>query len=239
MENVPQFLKSGQFRSLRDATSPRGALSGWVIEVAELNAADFGVPQSRRRAVVIGRRRGTRPVGFPEPFGTSRSVREAWADVDIRVTNADLPRDSFVDYLGVTVPGTFKMREIHVTRRPTAVSQARFAAIPPGGNRFDLPDELKAPCWRRHTTGSGDVMGRLYWDRPSVTIRTEFQKPEKGRYLHPQENRPITPYEAALLQGFPDHFLWCGTKTSIAKQIGNAVPPPLAAAVARRIADRL
>jgi DNA (cytosine-5)-methyltransferase 1 len=91
-------------------------------------------------------------------------------------------------------------------------------------------------------------MGRLWWDRPSLTIRTEFYKPEKGRYLHPQYdpadpsnrvNRPITHWEAARLQSFPDSFTWCGTKIEIARQIGNAVPPVFAAALARHVRDSI
>ena len=82
-------------------------------------------------------------------------------------------------------------------------------------------------------------MGRLDFAKQSVTIRTEFFKPEKGRYLHPTEDRPLTHYEAALIQGFPEGFLWCGTKTSIARQIGNAVPPPLAEAIAERLLEKL
>ena len=74
-------------------------------------------------------------------------------------------------------------------------------------------------------------MGRLHEDRPSVTIRTEFDKPEKGRYLHPTANRAITHREAARLQGFPDDFKWFGSKPQIAKQIGNAVPVHLAKAI--------
>ena len=119
------------------------------------------------------------------------------------------------------------------------MSLARFAAIPPGGDRRDLPDRLKAPCWRRHDSGARDVMGRLHWDRPSVTIRTGFTKPEKGRYLHPSEDRAITHYEAALLQGFPDTHRFIGSRTSIARQIGNAVPVQLGSAVARRLLEHL
>lgn len=79
-------------------------------------------------------------------------------------------------------------------------------------------------------------MGRLRWDRPSVTIRTEFYKPEKGRYLHPEEHRAITLYEAARIQGFPDEFQWYGNKSAIARQIGNAVPIPLARAIGAHLA---
>ncbi|EUA26965.1 C-5 cytosine-specific DNA methylase family protein [Mycobacterium intracellulare 1956] len=115
------------------------------------------------------------------------------------------------------------------------MSLARYRAIPEGGNRKDLPDELLSPCWRDHRGGSGDVMGRLVWDKPAVTIRTEFWKPEKGRYLHPVAHRPITLFEGALLQGFPEDYLWCGSKADIGRQIGNAVPIGLAAAIGQHI----
>ena len=91
----------------------------------------------------------------------------------------------------------------------------------------------------RKTSGGTDLFGRLWWDRPSVTIRTEFFKPEKGRYLHPEEHRPITHREAARLMGFPDDFRFLGNKSDIARLIGNAVPPPLAGAVARHVAGLL
>lgn len=94
---------------------------------------------------------------------------------------------------------------------------------------------LSTRAWDDHEAGSGDVMGRMRAGLPSVTIRTEFFKPEKGRYLHPTKDRPITHFEAARLQGFPDHFQWCGSKTEIAKQIGNAVPIPLGAKIAEAI----
>jgi DNA (cytosine-5)-methyltransferase 1 len=81
-------------------------------------------------------------------------------------------------------------------------------------------------------------MGRLRWDEPSVTIRTEFFKPEKGRYLHPTEHRAITHQEAARIQGFRDDYKWVGSKLSIARQIGNAVPIPLAKAIAARLISR-
>ena len=82
-------------------------------------------------------------------------------------------------------------------------------------------------------------MGRLSLDRPSVTIRTEFWKPEKGRYLHPTEDRAITHFEAARIQGFSDDHLWIGSKAAIGRQIGNAVPVPLARAIAEHLADQI
>ena len=78
-----------------------------------------------------------------------------------------------------------------------------------------------------------------WWDRPSPTIRTEFYKPEKGRYLHPVLDRPITHREAARIQTFPDSFIFEGTKIEVARQIGNAVPPVLGKALSEYVAHLL
>ena len=126
--------------------------------------------------------------------------------------------------------------DLHFGRTPTPMSMERYKAIPKEGmNRFDLQKrapELTPGCWIRKTKGGTDLFGRLWWDRPAFTIRTEFFKPEKGRYLHPCQHRPITHREAARLQSFPDSFKFTGTKIEIARQIGNAVPPALAARIA-------
>jgi DNA (cytosine-5)-methyltransferase 1 len=124
---------------------------------------------------------------------------------------------------------------LHFGRRPTETIVMRYKTVPAGGNRFDLQEkrpDITPQCWLDKPTGGTDLFGRLWWDRPSVTIRTEFYKPEKGRYLHPDQHRPITHREAARLQSFPDQFKFIGSKTEIARQIGNAVPPALAARVA-------
>ncbi|MFE6970943.1 DNA cytosine methyltransferase [Isoptericola sp. NPDC057653] len=119
-------------------------------------------------------------------------------------------------------------------------SETFVVRVDRGGTETDGRLEyLSTASWDSHDAGSGDVMGRLRLGDPSVTVRTEFFKPEKGRYLHPTEDRPITHFEAAKLQGFPDDFLWCGTKTEIARQIGNAVPIPLGRSIARSIYDFL
>ncbi|MBD9699182.1 DNA cytosine methyltransferase [Flavimobilis sp. GY10621] len=123
---------------------------------------------------------------------------------------------------------------------PRSIAEMFRVSVHDGGQvRPATIEYLSTPSWDRHDAGSGDVMGRLRLDHPSVTIRTEFFKPEKGRYLHPTEDRPITHYEAAKLQGFPDDFVWHGSKTEIAKQIGNAVPVPLGRAIAGAIYNYL
>ncbi|MFC1430115.1 DNA cytosine methyltransferase [Streptacidiphilus sp. N1-3] len=183
------------------------------------------------------------------------------AKVDLRGTELPGSREWFPE-IDAEVPGIFTTSDLHFGRTPELSSLARYRAIPPGGNRNDLRgkwftvDEsggvrifaearpagvatpvryLSTESWDRHNTGSGDVMGRLRLGRPSVTIRTEFFKPEKGRYLHPALDRPITHYEAARIQGFPVDFRWCGNKSEIARQIGNAVPVPLGSAIASAI----
>lgn len=237
MENVASFLKAPEFEQLSSWTEPGGLLADWSIDARVLLAADYGAPQKRRRAVVIGHRRDTTAPGFPSPThsrGSYATVADAFHKVKRGVVQIDLPNRE-TTFAGRTFPGPFRSDELHVTRDYRELSRRRFRSIPQGGNRFDLPDDMKTPCWRAHTSGSGDVMGRLMWDRPSVTIRTEFFKPEKGRYLHPTEHRAITHLEAARIQGFPDDYLWVGSKTEIARQIGNAVPLPLSQAIGARL----
>jgi len=240
LENVPAFLGSGQFEGLRKATHRGGRLAGYRLEWAVLDAGRHGTPQTRRRGVVVGRRPGLPSVLDRLVEAPGGTVADAFTGLPSRVAAdaVELP-DRTTTFRGHVRPGPFSGAELHVTRTYEEISLRRFAAIPAGGNRFDLPAELQAPCWRRHRRGATDVMGRLRWDQQAVTIRTEFFKPEKGRYLHPDEPRAITHLEAARLQGFPDGFRWCGTKASIARQIGNAVPVPLAAAIATAIAGAL
>lgn len=243
VENVAAFLRSPQFEAFRSETVD-GSLKEWTFEAKVLNAADFGASQARRRAVLLGHRRDVAPFEFPEPTHDrlGRNGLARWVDVrtafaaDRAARRAAIPARARTTWPGPGrgVGGPFRTSELHADRTYTTLSKERFANIPAGGNRFDIPDPLLSPCWKQHTTGSADVMGRLHWDRPSVTIRTEFFKPEKGRYLHPEEHRAITHWEAARLQGFPDDYRWHGTRTSIARQIGNAVPIPLGIAIAKQ-----
>jgi DNA (cytosine-5)-methyltransferase 1 len=254
LENVDRFSRSPEFRLLMDELT-HGRLRRWKHrDWAVLNAAHYGVPQRRQRTILMASRVG--PIELPEAThgkqgADSRmpwtTVRDAIAHVPTDVTTTSLP-SATVEAFGETVPGIFKSADLHVGRNPRPTSLERYDCIPPGGGRFDLPPGLTPRCWANKPTGTTDVMGRMQWDCPSLTIRTEFFKPEKGQYLHPQwdaedsnerVNRPITHREAALLQTFPSDFLWCGTKIQIAKQIGNAVPPTLARVLARTVLSRL
>ncbi|GIE82795.1 cytosine-specific methyltransferase [Actinoplanes philippinensis] len=243
IENVDRFLRSEEFRALHAETEPGASLDEYELRSDVINAADYGAAQIRRRAIVIGTRRDLDPIGIPKPTVSRNEWKTVAASLAklptfVAEDNQLLP-EVMVAHHGTPVPGAYRGLTLHVTRHYEPISRKRFRKIPVGGNRFDLPDELKSPCWRKHTSGSGDVMGRLHWDRPSVTIRTEFFKPEKGRYIHPTEHRAITHLEAALLQGFDKDFKWCGSKVQIARQIGNAVPVELATAIGAHIAESL
>ena len=252
IENVDRFRSSHEFELLEEEIRS-GALQDYSIDVAILNAADFGVSQRRRRTIVVGSRIGRPELPVPrylkDGHGDSawRTVRDAFVGIPHETDSSDLP-DSAVEFFGQTIPGTFKAANLHLGRNPRPLSLQRYDCVPPGGGRFDLPDELLPNCWRNKPSGTTDVMGRMRWDAPSLTVRTEFFKPEKGQYLHPEwtvdapesrVNRPITHWEAARLQGFPDDFVWCGKKIEIARQIGNAVPVDLAEAIASSVLDQL
>lgn len=238
MENVPELLASGEFRCIREQAEKLG----YEVVSAVLNAADYGVPQRRRRAIVIASRVG-RPI-LPEPTHIAPEKRGGLFDasrcpwVTVREAIGDLPEPEGTELRIGLVPPPM---DLHFGRTPTPKSLERYKCVPEGGNRLDLqkrrPD-LTPKCWI-HKKGGTDLFGRLWWDRPAFTIRTEFFKPEKGRYLHPSQDRPITHREAARLMSFPDDFVFLGSKIEIAKQIGNAVPPLLARRVAEAVAQVL
>jgi len=241
MENVRQLLTSPEFVQIEAVLHDFGFHH---VEAKVLCAADYGVPEMRYRTIIMASKKG--PVSLPRPthfdpqkipqlsaqsdFFGKRALRP-WRTVKEAI--AELPEPVGTEIRDETPP-----LDLHFGRTPTQKSKERYQAIPPGGNRFDLqrnrPD-ITPDCWIRKTQGGTDLMGRLWWDRPSVTIRTEFFKPEKGRYLHPEQNRPITHREAARIQSFPDSFKFKGSKIEIARQIGNAVPPLMAKAIAKQV----
>ncbi|MFJ9854310.1 DNA cytosine methyltransferase [Streptomyces sp. NPDC101150] len=267
MENVDRFLKSREYDRLEAATHLGGLLEDYTLKTKMLNSANYGVPQARRRVIVLATRRDLgAPLHHPAPTHTrfpeikndlvlfdGTAALPQWVPVDVvfnrsaqlTITGTELPDRRTPEGL----LGPYRTTELHFGRTPMPLSVARYAAIPPGGNRHDLTGKyavidgqqtyLSTRSWDQHRSGSADLMGRLRSGYPSVTIRTEFYKPEKGRYLHPHEHRPITHFEAALFQGFPEDYRWHGTKIDIARQIGNAVPVGLARALAGAIYQRL
>ena len=246
MENVPQLLKSSEF----EAIVKESKKLGFELASGILRAADYGVAQRRYRAFIIGCKFADPNLVFPpkrthmSPDNGTKSLFKVEGDFIDRPNRWRTARDVIGD---LPPPVGTKIREekpplnLHFGRIPTPLSLKRYQTIPEEGmNRFDLQrlaPKLTPACWIKKKTGGTDLFGRLWWDKPAFTIRTEFFKPEKGRYLHPEQHRPITHREAARFQSFPDDFIFCGSKIEIAKQIGNAVPPQLAAKVAECVVE--
>lgn len=256
LENVERFSKSTEFEMLQAEAQPGGLLEDYELRWRVLLAADYGVAQRRPRTILIGSRIGA--IEPPAPTHSKDATLDGtkpWETVRSRIEGlpakpetTELPAGRKITLFGEEIAGPFTEDELHFGRNPRQLSLDRYDHVPPGGGRFNVPDHLLPRCWREKKTGTTDVMGRMRWDAPSLTIRTEFFKPEKGAYLHPQwdrddptnrVNRVITHKEAARIQDFPTWFQWCGSKTQIARQIGNAVPAGLAAAVAREVRHTL
>jgi DNA (cytosine-5)-methyltransferase 1 len=199
---------------------------GYRLHTGVLNAADYGVPQIRRRLILVGERNGRsgRPFKFPAPTRPP----DRWLTVQDAI--GDLPSPIREAGAGMLIPN-------HEPDRISDLNRLRISFVPPGGGRQDIPEHLRLPCHGVdvEVAGHRGVYGRLAWDRPAGTITTRCNSFTRGRFAHPEEDRNITMREAARLQGFPDSFVFVGSKVHVAHQIGNAVPPPLAKAVGRAI----
>lgn len=245
MENVPPLLRSSEFDRIRERLADLGYE---YVTAHVLRASNYGVPQNRDRAIIMASKCG--PISLPRPSHLEADELQE-LDTSVRkgmdLKEAPTVEDAIGDLPepeGTRVqPDREPPYDLHVRRNPTQKSIERYKAVPPGGNRFDLEEnrpDITPDCWKRKDSGGTDLFGRLWWDRPSVTIRTEFYKPEKGRYLHPVEHRSITLREGARLQSFPDDFEIRGTaRVHVGRQIGNAVPPLLAESIAEEVARTL
>ena len=218
IENVPRFLKTtdgwGAYTQAKEL--------GYEVIVSDLWAHHFGVPQKRHRVFMIGSKRGT-PF-FPHPETPQESQQKT-----VRQAFNGVPDEPSGD-------------NWHVGRRQTDLTKERMKLIPPGGDRRNLAhrEDLLPECWKGDYSGHTDCYGRLWWDEPSVTMRKGYTSPMKGRFLHPESNRVITPREGARLQTFPDDFTFETTaKSTMTDQVGNAVPPKLAYELAYAVAIHL
>ena len=125
----------------------------------------------------------------------------------------------------------------HVTYPLSENDMKMVVSIPAGGNWKNIPKSIPSKRLEqiRKSGGRTTLYGRLSWSKPSYTITTYFNRPGNGTYIHPIYDRVITAREAARFQSFPDSYVFKGSKTSLCKQIGNAVPPLLAFSIATQI----
>ncbi|MBI5759701.1 MAG: DNA cytosine methyltransferase [Planctomycetales bacterium] len=201
MENVPGLFDNARFKKFRAALNA----AGYEVKADVLNVEEYGVPQRRRRLVLLASRVSS--VAFAKPSKKGRTVRDAIGMMPSAGTSGDSLHD---------LP----------EKRSRRVA-ARIRQVPAdGGSRASLPRHLRLEC-HKNSDGFKDVYGRMAWDEPAPTITTGCFNPSKGRFLHPKEDRGITMREAALLQSFPKSYKFPATlgKAKIATMIGNALPP--------------
>jgi len=209
-ENVPWIHGSNYHQCLEKGLKA----CGYKYDSKILDAAQFGVPQRRKRFVLVASR-GWKPK-LPETTHAS--------PVTVREAIGDLPP------LGNGM--AYQAMPNHRCMRHSKKVLERIKMIPmDGGSRSSLPRELTLPChWRNK--GHSDVYGRLHWDNVAPTLTSGCTNPSKGRFIHPRQNRAITPREAARLQTFSDQFIFHGNFFSVSRQIGNAMPVKFAKHIA-------
>lgn len=205
LENVPALAKDWRISMLRESLSALG----YVIDeqFAQIkDAADFGVPQRRKRLLVKASRLGQ--IKNAEISRPKTTVRDA-------ISHLSRPGKSGDDLHDIQEKRSEKVKQIisHVPKD--------------GGSRMDLPKALWLDCHKRNERGYRDVYGRMHWDDVAPTITGGCHNPSKGRFLHPDQDRAITLREAAILQTFPEDYKFSLSrgKDSVALMIGNALPP--------------
>lgn len=221
VENVPGIAKVRGFSTFLRFRKTLDNL-GYRHDCHILDAKYYGVPQSRRRLVLIAAR--SRQVSFPKgKFGIKgrpvKTVRQAIAHypkIKAGERHSEIPN--------------------HVAAKVTELNMRRLRATPSdGGDRRSWPEDIRLPCHGRNHTGHTDVYGRMFWDRPSPALTGRCISISNGRYGHPEQDRAISLREAAALQTFPDRYEFFGHATNIARQIGNAVPVRLAERVGKHL----
>jgi len=226
MENVPGLVgKRG--RHLVAAFTESMELAGYHVASAILDAADYDVPQRRRRVVICGWRSDDLPAfSLPGPtVDVHRTVQEAIGDLP-------KPPDDYAPH-----PDD----PLHRRMRLSPLNERRMRHIPAGGGFEDLPVELRVNCHKAGADriGHRNVYGRLDPNLPAATITARFDSFTRGQFGHPEQHRNISLREGARLQSFPDYHRFVGTQEEIAALIGNAVPPRMAEAVAVAIRSHL
>jgi DNA (cytosine-5)-methyltransferase 1 len=217
VENVPGLADDDRFAEFQIGLKK----AGYQFKYAFLNASDFGVPQRRKRLILIALRGQVIPLGWSSYQGKSKTVRHTIGHLK-----------------SAGISGDF-LHDIPENRTPGMMSRIR-ATPKDGGSRLDTPSDLQCACHQR-INGFKDVYGRMAWDEIAPTITSGCNNPSRGRFLHPEEDRAITLREAALLQSFPKDYQFCidRGKEHVARQIGNAFPPdlirPIAAVIRRAL----
>lgn len=212
-ENVPG-LASAAYRPILDAVKDKLGRLGYALsEPMVRDAADYGVPQRRRRCIMFAARSQAAVDAFVlrDVRTSRRTVKQAIGDLPPLASGESDPNDA-----------------LHRARSHQLVAIRRLMNIPAdGGSRSSLPSGLELKCHVGRTSSFSDVYGRMAWSGPAPTLTTGCTDVTRGRFAHPTQHRAITLREAARLQTFSDKYIFVGNSSQIATQIGNAVPPDM------------
>ena len=239
-ENVAGFKTMYQGAAYNTLTSELNGL-GYETVSSVLEASDFGLPQVRKRTIVIGWKTGLPAVQLPTPtHGDNHTLLGLLPKLSLMDAISDLPALDANDSKGnyASEPKNAYQRKLRGnTPVLTEHNSSKYgdkmleilSLIPPGGTVNDLPQRLRPKKYFANT------YARLFPDRPAPTITRNFGTPSSSRCVHPFQNRALSTREGARLQGFPDNYLFYGSKTSKNLQIGNAVPPLFGEIIATEI----
>jgi DNA (cytosine-5)-methyltransferase 1 len=221
IENVPGLTRVRGFSTYRRFVRMLVTL-GYGICEGVLDAKDFGVPQTRRRYVLVGIRGKSATLPGPA-FGPG-------------LANYSTVRDAISHFPPIQAGERHPFVPNHEAAVVSEINLKRLSHTPhDGGDRRAWPPELVLDCHKGDHDGHTDVYGRMCWDRPAPTLTGKCHSISNGRYGHPSQDRAISLREAASLQTFPDSYIFYGPKQHIARMIGNAVPVRLGEALGRRI----
>lgn len=231
IENVKSLLSTSKGWFKEEIISAIEKL-GYFVDVGVLRASDFGVPQTRERTIFIACK--NKKILLPEPtIKFPVTVREAIEDLAYLESNEGAFEQDYItvaksEYQKLMRSNSVKLYN-HKASNHAQIAIEKLKMIPPEKGKEYLPQDLLG------NQKFNSTWSRLKWDEPSPTIDTRFDAASNGMNNHPFLNRTITPREAARLQSFDDDYIFYGTKVAVRTQIGNAVPPLLAKAIADKI----
>ena len=229
LENVPGLNNRG--KQLLDEFLASLERVGYKSNREMLQVADYGVPQNRRRLVILA------GLGFripmPEPTHSKDgkghlrpwlTVRDAIGRLEEPVTLQDANQESSPEHYNW-----------HVVGAMSEINRLRLSYAKPGGSRYDIPENLRPQCHRNKYSGYSNVYGRMAWDEVAPTITSGCTTLSKGRFGHPEKERTISVREAALLQTFPfDYKIVTPHMLHACNIIGNALPCDFAEVLAKQ-----
>jgi len=234
IENVPGLMKRGQ-NYLSDFVQTLESL-GYIVNYDVLQVADYGVPQSRRRFVLLAGLGFEIEIPKPTHSGTGSNGLPKWKTVREALAGLGKP----VSLNESASYGGARKLNWHVTRNLADINLERLKYLKPGSPRYDIPDHLRPKCHQGKNSGFGNVYARMSWDEPSPTITGGCTVLSKGRFGHPSELRTISVREAARLQTFPDTFEFATEFVDQACQIiGNALPCEFARIMSQACYEKL